>query len=89
VIWHQGLAAATQPFVSISLQFAELGPEFTAKGPGGADVFLDSLLFGQAEALPVGFGALAPERHLDTFFVVPPEIAVEFIDELGYGNACP
>jgi hypothetical protein len=35
----------------------------------------------QANALPVDFGALSPEGHLDTFFVVPSEIAVEFIDE--------
>lgn len=43
----------------------------------------------QANALPVGFGALSSERHLDTFFVVPPEIAVKFIDESIYGDACP
>jgi len=43
----------------------------------------------QADALPVDFGALSPEGHLDTFFVVPSEIAVKFIDKPGYRDVCP
>ena len=43
----------------------------------------------QANALPVDFGALSPEGHLDTFFVVPSEIAVKFIDKPGYRDVCP
>ena len=31
--------------------------------------------------------AHASERHLDAFFVMPPEITVKLINELGYGDA--
>ena len=43
----------------------------------------------QAYALPIGFGAHGPERHLDTFLVIPPEMTVKFVDRLGHGDAFP
>ena len=51
--------------------------------------FFWTCLCRQAYALPVGFGAHASERHLDTFFVIPPEITVKLINELGYGDSFP
>ncbi len=55
---------------------------------GGADVFWTYSCC-QAYALPIGFGAHGPERHLDTFLVIPPEMTVKFVDRLGHGDAFP